>query len=156
MLTAHHYADGGVTHSVDPASLTERGASGFTWVDIFDGDEADFRHVREAYGLTVFGATLIAGIYGMNFKHMPELDWRFGYPLALGMMAALGLLLYRVFRLELVVARSAGGAADPAHYDRGGHGKGHAHDGQHDVHDLETRRPFVVAHGVPDPRAPHP
>ncbi len=53
MLTAHHYADGGVTHSVDPASLTERNASGFTWVDIFDGDEADFRHVREAYGLTV-------------------------------------------------------------------------------------------------------
>ena len=27
--------------------------------------------------------TLIAGIYGMNFEHMPELDWLFGYPLAL-------------------------------------------------------------------------
>jgi magnesium transporter len=30
--------------------------------------------------------TLIASIYGMNFGHMPELDWRFGYPLALGAM----------------------------------------------------------------------
>ena len=30
--------------------------------------------------------TLIASIYGMNFKAMPELDWRFGYPLALGLM----------------------------------------------------------------------
>lgn len=37
---------------------------------------------------------LIAGIYGMNFKYMPELDWRFGYPLSLGLMAvAAGLTL---------------------------------------------------------------
>ena len=32
--------------------------------------------------------TLIASIYGMNFKHMPELDWALGYPMALGMMVA--------------------------------------------------------------------
>jgi magnesium transporter len=32
--------------------------------------------------------TLIAGIYGMNFQHMPELRWTYGYPLALGVMAA--------------------------------------------------------------------
>ena len=30
--------------------------------------------------------TLIAGIYGMNFEHMPELKWRFGYLWALGLM----------------------------------------------------------------------
>jgi magnesium transporter len=30
---------------------------------------------------------VIAGIYGMNFKHMPELEWEYGYPMALGMMA---------------------------------------------------------------------
>ena len=30
--------------------------------------------------------TLVASIYGMNFHHMPELDWRFGYPLAIGVM----------------------------------------------------------------------
>jgi magnesium transporter len=42
--------------------------------------------------------TLIAGIYGMNFRHMPELDWRLGYPIALGMMAAAAFALYRVFR----------------------------------------------------------
>ena len=41
---------------------------------------------------------MIAGIYGMNFAHMPELDWQFGYPMALGMMAVLGIVLYRVFR----------------------------------------------------------
>ena len=31
--------------------------------------------------------TLIAGVYGMNFAHMPELTWRAGYPFALGLMA---------------------------------------------------------------------
>jgi magnesium transporter len=42
--------------------------------------------------------TLIAGIYGMNFRHMPELHWVFGYPLALGMMAASAVALYVGFR----------------------------------------------------------
>ena len=42
--------------------------------------------------------TLIAGIYGMNFDHMPELHWALGYPLALGMMAASAIVLYRGFR----------------------------------------------------------
>lgn len=51
-----------------------------------------------AWGSIVFGATLIAGIYGMNFTHMPELDWRLGYPMALGMMLGLSGLLYRAFR----------------------------------------------------------
>jgi magnesium transporter len=51
-----------------------------------------------AWGSIVFGATLIAGIYGMNFTHMPELDWRIGYPMALGMMVVLSFILYRVFR----------------------------------------------------------
>ena len=42
--------------------------------------------------------TLIAGIYGMNFEHMPELQWRFGYPLALAAMAIICLTLYRLFK----------------------------------------------------------
>jgi magnesium transporter len=42
--------------------------------------------------------TLIAGIYGMNFDHMPELDWRFGYPMALGMMLGVSLVLIVFFR----------------------------------------------------------
>lgn len=42
--------------------------------------------------------TLIAGIYGMNFDHMPELHWTLGYPLALGMMVASAVALYVGFR----------------------------------------------------------
>ena len=42
--------------------------------------------------------TMIAGIYGMNFEHMPELHWRYGYPLAITVMAAVCLTLYRSFK----------------------------------------------------------
>jgi magnesium transporter len=40
--------------------------------------------------------TFIASIYGMNFKHMPELEWRWGYASALGLMGltAIGMLMY--------------------------------------------------------------
>jgi magnesium transporter len=41
---------------------------------------------------------LPAGIYGMNFRHMPELNWRFGYPLVLVTMVVICLTLYRGFR----------------------------------------------------------
>jgi magnesium transporter len=42
--------------------------------------------------------TLVAGVYGMNFDHMPELGWDLGYPFALGLMLALSVGLYRVFK----------------------------------------------------------
>ncbi|MDQ3699995.1 MAG: magnesium/cobalt transporter CorA [Chloroflexota bacterium] len=42
--------------------------------------------------------TLIAGVYGMNFEHMPELQWVYGYPLTLGIMALAATSLYLIFR----------------------------------------------------------
>ncbi|MCT9001304.1 magnesium and cobalt transport protein CorA [Microbacterium memoriense] len=45
-----------------------------------------------------FAPTLIAGIYGMNFRAMPELDWAFGYPFAIGLMLAVSVGLYVVFK----------------------------------------------------------
>ncbi len=42
--------------------------------------------------------TLISGIYGMNFEHMPELGWRWGYFVVLGLMAAVGISLLTLFR----------------------------------------------------------
>jgi len=42
--------------------------------------------------------TLVASIYGMNFKYMPELDWRFGYPLAIGLMIVAAALPYFIFK----------------------------------------------------------
>ncbi len=43
-------------------------------------------------------STLIAGVYGMNFKHMPELGWRYGYFSALAVMVLASAWLYRLFK----------------------------------------------------------
>jgi magnesium transporter len=51
-----------------------------------------------SWGAILIVATLIAGIYGMNFKHMPELGWGFGYPAALGSMLLVTVVLYFVFK----------------------------------------------------------
>ena len=42
--------------------------------------------------------TMIAGIYGMNFEHMPELKWLHGYPLSLLIMVAIDTILWFRFR----------------------------------------------------------
>ena len=46
----------------------------------------------------LFGPTLVAGVYGMNFRNMPELEWQYGYPFAIGLMVATSGILYAVFR----------------------------------------------------------
>lgn len=51
-----------------------------------------------SWGAILLGSTLVAGIYGMNFQHMPELDWRLGYPFALSIMVVLTVVLYLLFR----------------------------------------------------------
>lgn len=42
--------------------------------------------------------TVITGIYGMNFVHMPELQWWFGYPMALVMMVLITVVIYFIFK----------------------------------------------------------
>jgi magnesium transporter len=42
--------------------------------------------------------TFIAGVYGMNFKYMPELKWRWGYPIAWGVMIAIVMSLVSYFK----------------------------------------------------------
>jgi magnesium transporter len=51
-----------------------------------------------AYAALVAVPTMIAGLYGMNFEHMPELKWAFGYPAAIALMVALD--VYFFFRLR--------------------------------------------------------
>jgi magnesium transporter len=51
-----------------------------------------------AWAAILFAPTLIGTIYGMNFEHMPELDWRLGYPIALLLMAVTCITLYAVFK----------------------------------------------------------
>jgi magnesium transporter len=51
-----------------------------------------------AWAAMVAVPTLISGIYGMNFRHMPELSWPVGYPAALTAMLFISFLLYRYFK----------------------------------------------------------
>jgi magnesium transporter len=54
-----------------------------------------------AYAALVAVPTLIAGIYGMNFHWMPELDWHYGYLVTIGLMAAIdGYLFYRLRQIR--------------------------------------------------------
>jgi magnesium transporter len=51
-----------------------------------------------AYAALLAIPTMIAGIYGMNFEHMPELKWRYGYGISLLFMAAIDVYLYFRFK----------------------------------------------------------
>jgi magnesium transporter len=51
-----------------------------------------------SWAAILFTPTLIGTIYGMNFVHMPELDWRFGYPMAMGLMLIVGFVMWAWFR----------------------------------------------------------
>ena len=51
-------------------------------------------------GVLLTPPVLIASAYGMNFKHMPELEWTFGYAWALGLMVLSALVTYVIVRVR--------------------------------------------------------
>lgn len=51
-----------------------------------------------SWAAILFAPSLVPAVYGMNFVHMPELDWTLGYPFALGLMVLLSVLMYVAFR----------------------------------------------------------
>jgi magnesium transporter len=57
----------------------------------------DMRKIT-AWAAIIAVPTALAGIYGMNFDYMPELHWKFGYPLVMVAILGVCLLLYRIFR----------------------------------------------------------
>ncbi|GAA1194640.1 magnesium/cobalt transporter CorA [Prauserella alba] len=58
---------------------------------------SDMRKIT-AWAAIIAVPTAIAGIYGMNFDYMPELNFKYGYPAVLAIILGLCLLLYRIFR----------------------------------------------------------
>jgi len=57
-------------------------------------EQNDVMKIFSVFAVVFMPPTLIAGIYGMNFEHMPELKWLFGYPFALGLILASAVLPY--------------------------------------------------------------
>jgi magnesium transporter len=60
-------------------------------------DNEDTRKIS-AWAAMIAVPTLITGLYGMNFRYMPELNWRWGYPAVLLVIVGVCLLLYRGFK----------------------------------------------------------
>ena len=58
---------------------------------------ADMRKITSYVALASV-PTMIAGIYGMNFDFMPELRWKFSYPIVVGSLIVLTAILYRKFK----------------------------------------------------------
>jgi magnesium transporter len=75
--------------------LTSVLAANLTQVSVRQND--DMRKISAWVAMAAV-PTMIAGIYGMNFEHMPELRWTFGYPLIVGVMVAACAALYRNFK----------------------------------------------------------
>ncbi|WP_406329100.1 magnesium and cobalt transport protein CorA [Streptomyces sp. NBC_00203] len=57
----------------------------------------DMRKIT-AWAAVIAVPTMVCGVYGMNFDNMPELHWRFGYPIVIGVISLACLVLYRGFR----------------------------------------------------------
>lgn len=65
--------------------------------------QASYRQGEEvkrisSWAAILFTPTLVAGVYGMNFTHMPELNWVLGYPMAVAAMALTSLVLFLAFK----------------------------------------------------------
>jgi magnesium transporter len=69
------------THLSDEMTFMLDAATG-----LINVEQNDIMKVFSVVATILMPPTLIAGIYGMNFKHMPELDWQVGYPMAIGLM----------------------------------------------------------------------
>lgn len=80
-----------------------------TWRDVLNGifdlylSQLSFRMNNIMQVLTIISTifiplTFLAGVYGMNFKYMPELEWRYGYYIVWGIMIAVAILLLYLFR----------------------------------------------------------
>jgi magnesium transporter len=86
-----------INQSIDAARETVNTAIQVALAMVTTG-QAEITKRLAAYAALVAVPTMIAGVYGMNFEHMPELDWSFGYPLSIALMAAIDAVLFFRFR----------------------------------------------------------
>jgi magnesium transporter len=86
-----------VVEQVDSADrlLTDILGANLAQISVRQND--DMRRIS-AWVAIVAVPTMVAGIYGMNFQHMPELGTRYGYFVVLGLMLVACVVLYRVFK----------------------------------------------------------
>ena len=86
-----------INQSIDAARETVNTAIQVALAMVATGQGEITRRLA-AYAALVAVPTMIAGVYGMNFEHMPELQWELGYPLTIAVMVGLDLFLFWRFR----------------------------------------------------------
>jgi magnesium transporter len=86
-----------INQSIDAARETVNTAIQVALAMVATGQGEITRRLA-AYAALVAVPTMVAGIYGMNFRHMPELSWEFGYPFAVAVMVVIDLILFWRFR----------------------------------------------------------
>ena len=86
-----------INQSIDAARETVNTAIQVALAMVATGQGEITRRLA-AYAALVAVPTMIAGIYGMNFRHMPELSWEIGYPLTVSVMVAIDAFLFWRFR----------------------------------------------------------
>jgi magnesium transporter len=69
-----------------------------TFLGLVNIDQNKIIKIFTMVSVIIMPPTLIASLYGMNFKFMPELDWRIGYPMALALMIGSSLLTWIIFK----------------------------------------------------------
>jgi magnesium transporter len=86
-----------INQSIDAARETVNTAIQVALAMVATGQGEITRRLA-AYAALVAVPTMIAGVYGMNFEHMPELKWHLGYPVTVAVMVGLDLFLFWRFR----------------------------------------------------------
>src|SRR5512134_302866 len=86
-----------INQSIDAARETVNTAIQVALAMVATGQGEITRRLA-AYAALVAVPTMIAGVYGMNFRHMPEISWELGYPVAIGVMVAIDIYLFTRFR----------------------------------------------------------
>jgi len=86
-----------ITNRVETFDTLLDGALSANLAQVGVRQNEDMRKIS-AWVAIIATPTLIAGVYGMNFEHMPELGWALGYPFALAIMATACVFLYVLFR----------------------------------------------------------
>ncbi len=71
-----------------------------TVLGLIDIDQNKTTKIFTIVAVVFMPPTLIASIYGMNFHRMPELNWEFGYPLAISLIVASSLITLLLFKLK--------------------------------------------------------
>jgi magnesium transporter len=69
-----------------------------TTLGMINIQQTDIIKIFSVMAVVFLPTTLIASIYGMNFHFMPEISWKYGYPVSLGLMLVSAILPYLYFK----------------------------------------------------------